>query len=276
MTTDTGFAAPTLPAYSAPQRVSQARVARSEWTKLRTQPSAVWALLSAVVLVVGFGVLYCLVRVTRPPHGAAAISSFDPAAISLAGINLAQLAVGVLGVLLISSEYATGLIRASFAAVPSRLPVLWGKAAVFALTTLTLCVPATFAAFLVGQSILSRQHLGTALGQPGVARAVLGGALYLGVVGLLGLGLGALLRSTAGAIASLFGVLFALQIVVGFLPGSWSDDVYKYLPAPAGMAVTAVRPDSSSLAPWAGFGVFCLYTAVVLGLAARRMHHRDA
>jgi ABC-type transport system involved in multi-copper enzyme maturation permease subunit len=276
MTTDTGSPAPALPAYSAPQRVSQARVARSEWTKLRTQPSAAWALLSAVVLVVGFGVLYCLVRVTRPPHGAAAISSFDPAAISLAGISLAQLAVGVLGVLLISSEYATGLIRASFAAVPGRLPVLWGKAAVFALATLTLCVPAAFAAFLVGQSILSRQHLGTELGQPGVARAVLGSALYLAVVGLLGLGLGALLRSTAGAIASLFGVLFALQIVVGFLPGSWSDDVYKYLPAPAGMAVTAVRPDSSSLAPWAGFGVFCLYTAVVLGLAALRMRHRDA
>jgi ABC-2 type transport system permease protein len=276
MTTGTGSVAPALPAYSAPQRVSQARVLRSEWTKLRTQPSAVWALLSAVVLIVGFGVLYCLVRVTRPPHGAAAISSFDPATISLAGINLAQLAVGVLGVLLISNEYATGLIRASFAAVPGRLPVLWGKVTAFTLTTLALCVPATFAAFLVGQSILSRQHLGTTLSQPGMIRAVIGSALYLAVVGLLGLGLGALLRNTAGAISSLFGVLFAFQIVTGFLPGAWSDHVYKYLPAPAGMAVTAVRPDSASLPPWAGFGLFCLYTAVVLGLAAGRMHRRDA
>ncbi len=276
MTTATGSTAPALPAYYAPQRVSQARVMRSEWTKLRTQPSAGWALLSGVVLIVGFGVLYCLVRVTRPPHGAAAVSSFDPTAISLAGINLAQLAFGVLGVLLISSEYATGLIRASFAAVPSRLSVLWSKAVVFALTTFTLCVPAAFAAFGVGQSILSRQHLGTTLVTPGVTRAVLGSALYLALVGLLGLGLGALLRSTAGAIAALFGVLFAVPLVAAFLPGSWSDDVSKYLPAQAGMAVTAVRPDSSSLAPWAGLGVLCLYTAVVLALAAYRMHHRDA
>ena len=267
---------PALPAYSAPQRVSQARVTRSEWTKLRTQPATAWALLSGVVLIVGFGVLYCLVRVTRPPHGATAVSSFDPTAISLAGINLAQLAFGVLGVLLISSEYATGLIRASFAAVPRRLPVLRGKAAVFALATFALSVPAAFAAFAVGQSILSRQHLGTTLGQPGVARAVLGSALYLTLVGLLGLGLGALLRSTAGAIAALFGVLFAVPLVAAFLPGSWSDDVSKYLPAQAGLAVTAVRPDPSSLAPWAGLGVLCLYTAVVLALAALRMRHRDA
>jgi ABC-2 type transport system permease protein len=245
---------------------------RSEWTKLRTQPSAAWALLTAVVLIVGFGVLYGLVRVRRPPHGAAAVSSFDPTAISLAGLNLAQLAFGVLGVLLIGGEYATRLIRASFAAVPSRLPVLWSKAAVFALTTFTLSIPAAFAAFGVGQSILARQHLSTTLGQPGVARAVPGSALYLTVVGLLGLGLGALLRSTAAAIAS----LFALPLVAAFLSGSWSDDVSKYLPAPAGMAVTEVRPDSSSLAPWTGLGVFCLYTEVVLALAARRMHHRDA
>jgi ABC-2 type transport system permease protein len=99
--------------------------------------------------------------------------------------------------------------------------------------------------------------------------------MYLGVVGLLGLGLGALVRSTAGAISTLLGVLFAFQIVVGFLPGTWSDHVYKYLPAPAGIAVTAVRPDSAALPPWPGFGLFCLYTAVVLGLAAGRMHRRD-
>ena len=276
MTTDTTFLAPAPPAYPAPQRVSQARVLRSEWVKLRTQPSAAWALLSAAVLIVGFGVLYCLLRVARPPHGPAAISSFDPTAISLAGINLAQFAVGVLGVLLISNEYATGLIRTSFAAVPKRLPILWGKAAVCALTTLTLCGPALFAAFLAGQSILSRQHIGTAIGQAGVTRAVLGGALYLAGVGLLGLGLGTLLRNTAGAIAALFGLLFALQIIIGFLPGAWSADVSKYLPATAGLAVTEVRPDPSSLSPWAGFGLFCGYVAAALLLGAWRMRRGDA
>lgn len=276
MTTTSGSLHQLLPEYSASQRVSQARVLRSEWTKLRTQPSAVWSLLSAVVLIVGSGALYCLLRVARPPQGAAAIRSFDPAGISLAGVNLAQIAVGVLGVLLISNEYATGLIRASFAAVPARLPVLWGKAAVLLLTTLTLCLPATFAAFGVGQAILARQHLDTTLGQPGVTRAVLGSALYLAVAGLLGLGLGALLRNTAAAIGSLLGVLFGFQILASFLPANWSDAINKYLPAPAGIAVTAVKPDSFSLAPWSGFGLFCLYAAVVLGLAARRMRHGDA
>ena len=107
------------------------------------------------------------------------------------------------------------------------------------------------------------------LSQPGVARAVIGSALYLAVAALLGLGLGALLRSTAGGIAALFGLLFGVQLAAGFLPGSWADDVGKYLPATAGQAVTQVQPDPvSSLPPWTGFGVFCLYAAVLLGLAA--------
>ena len=114
------------------------------------------------------------------------------------------------------------------------------------------------------------------LGQPGVVRAVIGSALYLAVAGLIGLGLGTLLRSTAGGIAALFGLLFAVQIAAGFLPGSWAEDVGKYMPATAGQAVTPVHPDpASSLPPWTGFGVFCLYAAVLLGLAAIRMRRGD-
>jgi ABC-2 type transport system permease protein len=251
-------------------------VIRSEWTKLRTLPSSAWSLLAAAVLIVGFGALYSGVRVTRPPRDPAAIASFDPTAVSLSGLQLAQLAIGVLGALLITGEYATGTIRTSFAAVPRRLPVLWGKAIGYALAVLALCVPATFAAFLVGQSILSSEHLDTTLSQPGAAWAVLGGALYLAVVGLLGLGLGALLRSTAAAVGALFGLLFAPQILVGFLPSTWSDHIYGYLPAPAGIAVTNLRPDPISLAPWTGFGVFCLYTAILLALAAWRLRRQDA
>jgi ABC-type transport system involved in multi-copper enzyme maturation permease subunit len=258
------------------QRVTQARVLRSEWTKLRSLASTAWSLLAAVVLIVGFGAMYCTVRVTRPPEDAAAAAAFDPAAVSLAGVQLAAIAIGVLGVLLITGEYATGMIRTSFAAVPRRLPILWGKAIAFALTTLTLCVPSALAAFLAGQSILSAENLDTALDQPGTLRAVIGSALYLTVIGLLGLGLGALLRTTAGAISALFGVLFALQIIVGFLPENLSDDINRYLPVPAGVAVTYVRPDSLSLGPWAGFGVLCAYTALLLGLAAWRMRRRDA
>ena len=256
-------------------RVTQARVMKSEWTKLRTQPGALWSLLSAVILVVAFGILYSLLRVARPPHGAAT-ATFDPTSVSLAGVQLAQIAAGVLGVLLITSEYATGLIRTSLAAVPRRLPVLWGKAALLAVATAAVSLPAAFAAFAAGQSVLGRQHLAVSLSQPGVARAVIGSALYLAVAALVGLGLGALLRSTAGGISALFGLLFAVQIVAGFLPGSWSQDVGKYLPAEAGLAVTTVRPDPTSLSPWAGFGVFCLYAAVLLSLAAVRMRRGDA
>ena len=263
----------TPPTATAPQRVTQARVMRSEWTKLRTVPSTAWSLLTAAVLVVGFGAMYSTLRVTRPP---ADVAAFDPTAVSLSGVQLAQLAIGVLGVLLVSGEYATGSIRISLAAVPRRLPVLWGKATVFALATLVLFVPATFAAFLVGQSVLSAEHLDTTLGRPGVARAVLGGALYLAAVGLLGLGLGALFRNTAGATAALFGVLLAPQIVVGFLPETLSDELYRYLPAPAGVAVTQVGQEPSSLGPWAGFGLLCAYVAVLLGLAAWQLRRRDA
>ena len=268
--------APAQPTHPADQRVTQTRVVRSEWTKLRSLPSTAWSLLTAIVLIVGLGAGYSLLRVTRPPRQPADLSSFDPTAISLTGIHLAMLAIGVLGVLLITGEYATGSIRISFAAVPRRLPVLWGKAIAFALTTIALCVPATFAAVLVGQSILSSEHLDTTLSHPGAARAVLGSALYLTAIGLLGLGLGALLRNTAGAISSLFGLLFAPQIIVGFLPSTWSDQVYRYLPVPAGVAVTNVQPAPASLAPWTGLGLLCLYTAVVLGLAAWQLRRRDA
>jgi ABC-2 type transport system permease protein len=266
----------TLSAYPRPQRVTQARVMRSEWTKLRTQPAALWALLSAVILIIAFGVGYSLLREARPPHGAA-VRSFDPASVSLAGVQLAQIAAGVLGVLLITGEYATGLIRTTLAAVPRRLPALWGKAAVLTAATVAVSLPAALAAFLAGQSILGRQHLSVSLSQPGVARAVIGSALYLAVAGLLGLALGTLLRSTAGGISALFGLLFAVQIVAGFLPGHWSDEVGKFLPATAGLAVTTVRPDpAASLPPWTGFGVFCLYAAVLLSLAALRMRRGDA
>lgn len=265
-----------MPAYRQPQRVTQVRVIRSEWTKLRTQPSAFWALLSAVILVVGFGIGYSLLRVARPPRGAAAIASFDPTAISLSGVQLAQIAVGVLGVLLVTSEYATGLIRTTFAAVPRRLPVLWSKAALLVATVTAVCVPAAFAAFLGGQSILRRQQLSVPVSEPGVVRAVIGSALYLAVIGLVGLGVGALLRNAAGGIAVLFGLLYGIPLAAGFLPGNWATEVGKYLPATAGQAVTMVQPDPTLLQPWTGFGVLCMYAAVLIGLAAVRMRRGDA
>ena len=262
---------------AAPKKVTQARVVVSEWTKLRSLRSTGFSLLAAVVFILGLAVLVTSVTVAHwPPNNAREAAGFDPTSRSLAGIFLAQLAIGVLGVLLITGEYATGMIRATLAAVPARLPVLWAKVIVFAAVTLVVTVPSALAAFLLGQSILEGKNLQTALGDPGVLRAVLGAALYLTVVGLLGLGLGALLRNTAGAISALFGEILVLPIIVRFLPSSWADPIDKYLPSTVGEGVMHVHTDPSALGPWAGFGLFCGYAAVVLLLAAVRLRRRDA
>ncbi len=257
--------------------VTQARVIRSEWTKLRSLRSTVFSLLAAVVFIVGLSLLVPSVIVAHwPPHDPRDAVGFDPTTRSLSGIFLAQLAIGVLGVLLITGEYATGMIRATFAAVPTRLPVLWAKALVFAVVTLALTVPAAIVAFLIGQSIFSSQHLQTTFGAPGVARAVVGAALYLTVVGVLAVGLGALMRNTAAGISSLFGLLFVLPIIVHFLPASWSGPIDKYLPSSAGQAIGTVHPDPTALSPWVGFAVFCGYAALAVIAAAISLRRRDA
>ncbi len=263
----------TLKHETGTQRVTVQGVLRSEWTKLRSLPAAAWSLAATIALVVGFGALYAGVRVSRPP---ADPSTFDATGVSLSGVALAQIAAGVLGVLVITSEYASGLVRTSFAAVPSRTPVLWSKVAVLGGVTAVVCLPATLAAFLIGQSVLASGHLNTTLAADGVLRAVVGGALYLTAVAVLGIGLGTVIRHTAGAIAALFGVLYGLQIAVGFLPTSVVDHVYKYLPAPAGVAITMIGQDPDALAPWTGYGLFCGYVAVVLLVGAWSMRRRDA
>jgi len=265
-----------LPVYSLPQRVTQGRVIAAEWIKLRTQRSALWAGAGAIGLTAGFGVLYAALLAARPPHGAAA-AAFDPTAVSLSGIQLAQIAVGVLGAMLITSEYGSGMIRATFAAVPRRLPVLWGKAAVALAAVFAASVPAVLIAFFAGQSVLAKVGLDTSFGQPGVARAVLGSAAYLAVAAVLGLGLGALLRNTAAAVTALFGLLFGLQLLAGLIPGATGVTLEKFMPSTAGQAIASVHPDpGTSLGPWAGLGLFAGYTVIVLALAARRMSRGDA
>jgi len=269
-------AIPIRPRDSSPKKVTQARVLLSEWTKIRSLRSTVFSLLAAIVFIVGLSVLVPSVTVAHwPPHDLREATAFDPTTRSLSGIFLAQLAIGVLGVLLISGEYATGMIRATFAAVPARLPVLWAKATVFATVTLALMVPSVLGAFWIGQSILTSKHLQAKLSDPGVLRAVIGAALYLTVVGLLGIGLGALLRNTAAGISSLFGLLFVLPIIVRFLPSSWADPINKYLPSSAGEAITHVHPDPTMLAPWTGFGLFCAYAIAILIAAAVSLRRRD-
>ena len=220
--------------------------------------------------------MFCLLRAARPPHGAAAVASFDPTGVSLSGVEIAMFVTGVLGLLFMTGEYATGQVRSTFTAVPRRLPVLWGKAVVLAATVFILNAVASVIAFLIGQSILAGHHLGTSLGQPGTVRAVLGGAVFLTATTLLGLGLGTLVRSTAGACGALFGVLFALPLIVSFLPGSLGATLDEYMPGPAGLDILSTTPDPSNLSPWHGLGLFLGYTAAVLAVAAGRIRRQEA
>lgn len=261
---------------SAGLRVSQARVLRSEWTKFRSLRSTGWTLLTTVVLTVGFGAAICAGRAARwASSPAAARLHFDPTATSLSGTFLAQLAIGVLGVLTITGEYSTGQIRSTLTAVPRRLPVLWSKAAVFGAVSFVLTAGTSLVAFVVGQRLLASTGRAVTLVDPGVLRAVLGAALYLTLVGLLGLGLGALLRNTAGAISALVGVLLVLPILANFLPASWQS-IVKYLPISVGQVIISVPPHVGALAPWTGLALFAGYAAVVLLAAAVLLVRRDA
>jgi ABC-2 type transport system permease protein len=254
--------------------VTQARVLASEWTKLHSLRSSRLSLLVAVGLVVGLGLFVPWLSVANWHPGTSTVG-YNAVERSLAGLFLAQLAFGVLGVLIMSGEYATGMARATFAAVPHRLPVLWAKLGVFAAVTLVLGTIACVLAFAGGQAIFATKHVDASLGDPNVTRAVLGAGLYLAAIGAFGLALGALLRNTAAGIATLTGLLFVVPPIVEVLPQDWADTIGRYLPGNAGMAIIYVTPDPSSLAPWTGFGVLCAYVVATMGAAAVMLVRRD-
>jgi ABC-2 type transport system permease protein len=255
------------------RRSGFADVLRSEACKLGSVRSSLWTLIAVLASNVVLAAAAAIVLPSRlSTHEKATIDSIR---VSLAGLHLSQIAIGVLGVLVISSEYSSGMIRATFSAVPRRRLVLAAKALVLTVTALLVGTAASLAAYFVFQAFLPGRVLSSSISDPGVLRAVLGGGLYLSVLGLLGLGLGAVLRSSAGAIATLFGVLFIPTILAGILPQSWQNRVAGYLPMNAGDAIYSLHRESGSLAPWAGFGVFCGYAALALGLGFVLITRRD-
>jgi len=263
---------------SDPSRLRVFRAAaRAEWTKMRSVRSTTWTLLVAIGLAIGFSALVGATQVnswdTLDP---AERARFDPTSFSLSGLFLAQLAIGVLGVLMVTSEYATGQIRATLAATPQRLTVLAAKATSFVGVVFVVGLVMSFGAFGVGQAVLSSGGIEASLNDPGALRAVIGGALYLAAVGVLGLGLGTIIRRTAGAITAFVGLLMILPVVTMFLPASWNENVAKYFPARAGMAVFNVVPDPTSLSPWTGFAVLLAYAAVALLAGGLLLARHDA
>jgi len=249
----------------------------AEWTKLRSVRSTVISLLAVVGVCVGLGAAIAagtMARWDRLPK--AEHLSFEPASRSLAGLFLGQLVIGVLGSLVLSAEYSTGTIRATISASPQRVRMLAAKTLVFAAVAFAVALPTCLAAFWTAQSIYARHQVDTSLTAPGVLRVVVGGALYLTMVGVLGIGLAAVLRHTAGAISTLFGLLLVLPILARFLPSDWQADINKYLPSNAGSGIFQLHAEPGSLAPWTGFALFCGYALVVWIAGAVVLRRRDA
>lgn len=260
----------TLPRLPHNGRVNLARLVDSEWTKLRSVRSTIWSLLVAVVFTVG---LSALVPEVRMHHLRAGEHIDNPLELTLAGIQMAQLAIGVLGVLVISGEYSTGMIRSTMAAAPRRLPVLWSKAIVYGATILALMLPSAFIAFFIGHAIMQPHHQAVAFGAGGVVRALVGAALYLTVIGLFALGIGAIVRNTAGGIALFAGIMFVLPPLMNVLPTSWNNAASPYLPLQAGERVLQLQ--GGTLSPWQGFAVLCGYAVAALVVAAVLLKRRD-
>jgi len=280
MSTTTATLEPHVATYVSPvpaKGVSFGRTLASEWTKLRTLRGTWVTLAAAVVLMVGVAALVSTVVVsqwdTADPIDRA---TFDAMSIALAGLTFASIAIAALGVMTITGEYSTGSIRATLLAVPRRTPVLAAKALLLAVVTYASMLAASFASFGITMAILSQKGIETSLGDPEVLRVLLGAPAYLVVVALLGLGVGALLRSTPAGITTLLGLLLVLPPLAWLLPGTIGDTLSHWLPSNAGQQVTLVTPDPTGLAPWLGLGVAAAYAVGTLVVAAVLLRRRDA
>lgn len=263
---------------TAGRRASFGHALRSEWTKLRSLRSTAYTLLSFVVLAVGLAFLISAGSIEEYRAASPADQAgFSPTGVALFSLLFAQLAIVVLGVLVVTGEYATGMIRPSLAAVPRRGRLLAAKAALFAGVTLVVGWSTGFAMFFVGQAIFADQDIPyDSLGDPGVLRAVLGVGLYLTMLGLLAVAVGTLVRATAGGIAMLVAGVLILPNLAGLLPDAVAEPVRKLWPTIAGFQITAVERDPAQLAPWAGFAVMCGFVAAMLGVAYAALRRRDA
>jgi ABC-2 type transport system permease protein len=255
--------------------VTQVRVVRAEWTKLRALRSTWWCGLAAVVLIVGLGA--AIAGSGTAYHVSAADSAAKGISAALLGVLFAQLVLGVIGVLAFSGEYGTGMIRATLAAVPARLPVLWAKLIVLAGLVLPVTLLCAVADFFVATALESaRGGSVISLTDPGVLRTVAGSSLYLTVVVVIALALGALLRKTAAGLSVFAAVFFVIPVVVNALPHNLTGFA-PYLPSNAGGVLWGdPLSTTNALSPWAGFAVLCGYAVVLTTAAAWRLRRRDA
>ncbi len=244
----------------------------SEWTKLTSVRSAKWTLLAFSVLTVAIGAAAAAATgAAYHSMSADGRAAFDPTNVALAGLALGELAMGVLGVLMMSGEYSSGTVRSTFAAIPNRPMVLAAKAIVLGGVAVVLGEAVTFVTFLAGQALIGPAPR-AALSDPRVLRAVVGSGAFLGLIGLFGVGLGTIIRHSAGAIGAFVGIVLVLPVVVAGLPGH----IGRFTPEGIlSSSVAAVRPQTGWLSPWVGLALMALYATVALGIGAVALARRD-
>lgn len=270
-----------VPASKPAYKVTRRRVLRSEWAKFWSLRSSWITLGVAITLLIVIGAIASATwspdttSAAGGPPGMGPSSDSNAVSLALTGLTFAQLAVGVLGVLVSAGEYSTGMIRSTMAAVPKRLPVLWSKAAVFGVIALVVATVGVLAAFQFGTLGLHGKSIALTMGDTGVLRSLLGAGVYLGLVGIFGVALGALIRSTAGGIAVLVGILLIVPGLASLLPTSLHNDISPYFPSNAGEAVYTLHHQAHILSPGAGLAVFAGWVAVTLVAAAVRLRRRD-
>lgn len=252
--------------------VSLRRAVVSEWIKFRTLRSS-WAILAATVVgLVGIG----LIVAYNTRHVTASIDPEDLApSATMQGFLLGQLLIGALGVLVVSGEYGTGMIRSTFAAVPRRLPTVWAKGLVFVAVVGVTTVVASLVTFLSAQGLLSHYRAGYSLADPGVPRAVLGTALYLTAIGVLGGAVGWIVRNTPGALVSFLGLVLVVPVLFGNLLGNWGKDVAQFLPSEAGQSFVTGLHQPHTLSTGAGLVVLLAWVAAAVAIAAVLLRRRD-
>ena len=255
------------------RRVSRWNVIRGEWIKFWSVRSTKFTLLAAGVVTVVSGMIFSALADSSEAAGPAALLT-DPIELALAGMSLSEMIVGVLGVLLVAGEYSTGLIRTTFAAVGRRTKVLWAKAAVLGASVFAMAAVAVTAAVVLGQAVYAGDLATVPLTD--ALDVIVGSVVYLTGIGLIGLALGFLLRSTAAGIATLVGGVFIGPNLLNLLPDSITDVFMKYLPSEAGSAMMTQVSDPDLLSRGAGYVVFIAWVVGLLGLAGYLLRKRDA
>jgi ABC-2 type transport system permease protein len=274
--------ADTRPVEAAPvshAKVTGRRVLRSEWAKLWSLRSTWITLGLGLLFLLAFGTIAALRYKSMLNSGQPMDPDFADAtsySLALFGVPFSLIALGVLGVLTASGEYTSGMIRSTLAAVPRRLPVLWSKAAVYGALAFVTGAAGALVGFLIGNGVLSSTAIAMGLSDGGVLRGLLGVGVYLGLVGVIGVGLGTLLRSTAGGISALVGTFLLVPGLMSLLPKAWRDDLTPYLPSNAGESIFALHHSAGTLSAGAGLLVLLGWTALALGGAAYRLMRSDA